>query len=137
MKLFKLLIFTLIVGVIAAPHAFATDNLRNDRQLEPVYFKNVANTAPTTVRASHILVKTQKQAQEIKAKIDNGASFEEMAKKYSTCPSGANGGDLGYFSRGQMVPDFENVAFALPVGKVSDPVQTQFGWHLIKVTDRK
>jgi len=137
MKLFKLLVFTLIVGVVAAPNAFATDNLRGERQLETIYFKNVADKTPVQVRASHILVKSEKQAKDIKSKIDNGASFEEMAKKYSACPSGANGGDLGYFDKNQMVPDFGKVAFSLPVGQVSDPVQTQFGWHLIKVIDKK
>lgn len=91
----------------------------------------------TKVRASHILVDTKKEAQIIKRKIDKGESFESMAKKYSRCPSGQEGGDLGYFERGQMVPEFEDAAFNLPVGVVSDPVQTQFGWHLIKVYDRQ
>ena len=60
-----------------------------------------------------------------------------MAKKYSKCPSGASGGDLGYFGKGEMVPSFEAAAFKLPVGSVSEPVQTQFGWHLIKVYDKE
>lgn len=89
------------------------------------------------VRASHILVKTRPQALEIKKEIDNGADFAQMAQKYSMCPSGARGGDLGYFRRGQMVQQFEDEAFELPVGKVSSPVGTEFGWHLIKVTDKK
>ena len=89
------------------------------------------------VRASHILVKTRGEAVRIKKEIDNGADFGQMAKAYSLCPSGANGGDLGYFRRGQMVQQFEDEAFELPVGKVSSPVGTEFGWHLIKVTDRK
>lgn len=91
----------------------------------------------TQVRASHILVKNRTDAVQIKKAIDNGADFGEMAKKYSICPSGANGGDLGYFRRGQMVQQFEDEAFELPVGKVSSPVGTEFGWHLIKVTDKK
>lgn len=90
-----------------------------------------------SVRASHILVDTKEEALAIKAKIDKGESFEAMAKKYSKCPSGQNGGDLGYFGKGEMVPSFEAAAFSLPLGKVSEPVQTQFGWHLIKVTDKE
>jgi len=91
----------------------------------------------TQVRASHILVKTAPEAMEIKKEIDNGRSFEELAALYSLCPSGRNGGDLGYFGRGQMVPEFERKAFMLPVGEVSKPVFSPFGWHIIKVTDKK
>lgn len=91
----------------------------------------------TTVRASHILVKDRKDAVQIKKDIDNGGSFEDYAQKYSMCPSGKNGGDLGYFKRGQMVKPFEDEAFDLNVGDVSDPVGTQFGWHIIKVIDKK
>ena len=91
----------------------------------------------TRVRASHILVKSRAEALQIKKAIDNGASFEEMAQRYSLCPSGAKGGDLGYFRRGQMVQQFEDEAFELPTGKVSSPVGTEFGWHIIKVTDKK
>lgn len=89
------------------------------------------------VRASHILVDTQSQAQELKTRINRGEDFASLARKYSKCPSGQDGGDLGYFERGQMVPEFENVVFNLPIGAVSDPVQTQFGWHLIKVSDKQ
>ena len=91
----------------------------------------------TQVRAEHILVKTAAEAQQIKKDIDNGASFEFYARNYSLCPSGAHNGDLGYFERGQMVPEFERAAFATPVGQVSKPVYTQFGWHLIKVLDKR
>lgn len=90
----------------------------------------------TRVRAKHILVKTKAEAVKIKADIDEGGSFEYYAKVYSECPSGQNGGDLGYFGRGQMVKPFEDAAFNGEVGKVSDPVKTQFGWHLIKVVDK-
>lgn len=93
--------------------------------------------AVTSVRASHILVDTKAEADSIKAKINKGEMFEVMASKYSKCPSSVNGGDLGYFERGQMVPEFEKAAFDLPVGEVSNPVKTQFGWHLIKVCDKK
>lgn len=90
----------------------------------------------TEVCASHILVKTAKEAMDIKKELDNGGDFAYYAKLYSICPSAQNGGDLGCFGRGQMVPEFERKAFTLPVGQVSDPVFSPFGWHLIKVTDR-
>lgn len=91
----------------------------------------------TSVKASHILVDTKVEADLIKSKIDNGEIFEMYAKKYSKCPSGKSGGDLGYFERGQMVKSFEDAAFNFPVGKVSEPVRTQFGWHIIKVYDKR
>lgn len=96
------------------------------------------NTEISEVRASHILVKTQDEAIKIKKDIDAGTiSFEEAAKKYSLCPSKAQGGDLNYFGRGMMVKPFEQAAFDGEIGKVSDPVETQFGWHLIKVVDKR
>jgi len=91
----------------------------------------------TVVKASHILVDSEQDARDIKTMIDNGDDFAVLARKYSSCPSKAVGGDLGYFKRGQMVKPFEEAAFSLPVGVVSNPVKTQFGWHLIKVTDRR
>ncbi len=93
--------------------------------------------APQQVAAEHILVKTAAEAVAIKKEIDNGGSFEYYAQKYSLCPSGQNGGYLGYFGHGQMVPEFESKAFSMNVGEVSSPVHTQFGWHLIKVVDKK
>ena len=96
------------------------------------------NSEITQVRASHILVQSQQEAQDLKTKIDNGEiSFEEAAKKYSSCPSKARGGDLGYFERRVMVKEFEDAAFDAPKGSVTEPVKTQFGWHLIKVIDKK
>ena len=91
--------------------------------------------AKNEVRASHILVNSEAQALRIKSDIENGKiTFEDAAKKYSLCPSGQNGGDLGYFGRKVMVKDFEDASFSLPIGKISAPVKTQFGYHLIKVT---
>jgi len=87
-----------------------------------------------TVSASHILVDTEDEAKAIKAKLDAGADFAELAKSDSKCPSASRGGDLGTFGRGTMVKEFEDAAFALKVGEISQPVHTQFGWHLIKVT---
>lgn len=91
----------------------------------------------TQVRASHILVKTEDEANKLYEEINNGADFAELAGLHSNCPSGMNGGDLGFFGKGAMVKPFEDAAFSLEVGKVSKPVQTQFGWHLVLVTDKK
>jgi parvulin-like peptidyl-prolyl isomerase len=88
----------------------------------------------TKIRASHILVEKQSQALKVAEELKAGGNFSELAKKYSTCPSGKKGGDLGQFGRGQMVKEFEKVAFALKPGQVSDPVKTQFGYHIIKRT---
>ena len=90
----------------------------------------------TEVRASHILVKTEEEAKSLYEEIKNGASFAELAEKKSLCPSGQNGGDLGFFGKGMMVKPFEDAAFALEVGELSQPVQTQFGWHLIELTGK-
>mgnify|MGYP001032855523 CR=1 FL=1 len=89
------------------------------------------------IKASHILVKTEDEAKNLLTEISAGKSFAELAQEFSMCPSGANGGDLGYFGRGMMVKPFEDAAFALEnIGQVSEPVQTQFGWHLIQLTGK-
>ena len=87
------------------------------------------------IRASHILVKTEEEAKKLLEEIKNGADFAKLASEHSMCPSGRDGGDLGFFGRGMMVKPFEEAAFALKKGEVSEPVETQFGWHLIKLTD--
>lgn len=89
------------------------------------------------VKASHILVETIEKANEIVEEMKGELSFEDAAMKYSTCPSNQKGGDLGFFQKGQMVPEFEAVAFAMENDAVSEPVQTQFGYHIIKKTDHK
>lgn len=89
------------------------------------------------VNASHILVATEEEAKDVKAKLAEGMAFEEAATQYSSCPSKENGGNLGNFSKGMMVPEFENVAFDLPVGVISEPVKTQFGYHIIKVLSKQ
>lgn len=87
--------------------------------------------------ARHILVKTKEEALTIKTEIEGGADFSALAKKHSSCPSGKGGGDLGVFSKGDMVPEFDRVVFGdLPLNAVSEPVKTQFGYHLIQVTKR-
>jgi len=93
--------------------------------------------AANQVRASHILVSTQEEANHVLKELASGKQFAEMAMKYSSCPSKARGGDLGFFGKGQMVKQFEDAAFTLPVGQVSQPVKTQFGYHLIVVTGKK
>jgi len=95
------------------------------------------NTEIKQVRASHLLVKTKEEVEQLRTEIINGKDFAEVAKEVSLCPSKAQGGDLGYFGKGQMVPEFEKAAFSLPVGEVSEPIKTQFGWHLLIVTGQK
>ena len=88
--------------------------------------------------AKHVLVDNEDKANQIKEEIESGAkSFEDAAKEYSTCPSAQKGGSLGTFGRGQMVKEFEDAAFDAEIGKVVGPVKTQFGYHLIKVEDKK
>jgi peptidyl-prolyl cis-trans isomerase C len=86
--------------------------------------------------ARHILVDTEEECNTLKAEIENGASFESVAMANSKCPSSVQGGDLGSFGPGQMVPEFDKVVFSAEVGVVQGPVQTQFGYHLLEVTSR-
>jgi peptidyl-prolyl cis-trans isomerase C len=86
------------------------------------------------ISASHILVDQEHQIQDVMKKLEAGETFEKLAKDHSSCPSGKSGGALGEFGRGIMVKPFEDAAFGLEIGKVSGPVKTQFGYHLIKRT---
>jgi peptidyl-prolyl cis-trans isomerase C len=86
--------------------------------------------------ARHILVKSEEDCNKLKQEIEGGASFADVAKQHSQCPSGSEGGALGEFRPGQMVPEFDTVVFKEEVGKVHGPVKTQFGYHLIEITDR-
>ena len=106
-----------------------------EEEIQAFYNENLDKfTQGETVNASHILVETEEEAAKIAADIKAGTlTFEEAAAKYSSCPSKDAGGNLGEFGRGQMVPEFEEAAFALEVGVVSDPVKTQFGYHIIRV----
>jgi peptidyl-prolyl cis-trans isomerase C len=94
-------------------------------------------TGEQEVRARHILVETEDEAKAVKAELDKGADFAELAKKKSKDPGASDGGDLGFFTKDQMVPEFSAVAFALEPGKISDPVKSQFGWHIIKVEEKR
>ncbi len=89
------------------------------------------------VRARHILVETEDEAKAVVAELKKGADFAELAKTKSKDPGSADGGDLGYFTKDQMVPEFSEVAFKLDKGALSDPVKSQFGWHVIKVEDKR
>lgn len=90
----------------------------------------------TQATARHILVKSEEACKDLKKKIEGGADFGEMAKEHSACPSGKDGGNLGSFGPGQMVPEFDTVVFNEEVGAVHGPVQTSFGYHLIEITSR-
>jgi peptidyl-prolyl cis-trans isomerase C len=89
------------------------------------------------VHARHILVETEEEAKAIEAQLKSGADFATLAKQKSKDPGAADGGDLGYFTKDQMVPEFSDAAFKLDKGQISDPVHTQFGWHIIKVEDKR
>ncbi|MEM7309141.1 MAG: peptidylprolyl isomerase [Planctomycetota bacterium] len=89
-----------------------------------------------TASARHILVASEQQCIDLKAQLEGGASFEDLARQHSTCPSGRSGGNLGEFGPGQMVPEFDTVVFNEEVGKVHGPVKTQFGYHLLEITSR-
>lgn len=86
--------------------------------------------------ARHILVNTREKCQDIKKQIENGADFAELVRAHSRCPSGQEGGNLGEFFPGQMVKEFDQVVFSEKVGEVHGPVQTEFGFHLIEITNR-
>ena len=89
-----------------------------------------------TAAARHILVSAEEECQALKDQIEGGADFADLAKKHSSCPSGKEGGDLGEFGPGQMVPEFDSVVFSAERGVVQGPVKPQFGYHLLEVTSR-
>ncbi|KEH92133.1 peptidylprolyl isomerase [Clostridium massiliodielmoense] len=109
-----------------------------DKEVEDYYNANKDNfVVGEMISAKHILVDTEELAKEVAEEIKNGMTFSDAATKYSTCPSKAQGGNLGKFGKGQMVPEFEEAAFNLEIGKISEPVKTQFGYHLIEVEDKQ
>ncbi len=140
----RLAIEQFISTYLAKNTTVSDQEIKDFYEKDPTLFKQ-----PEQVRASHILIKIDPQAnesqkatskkkmQEIQNKLKNGEDFAALAKEFSQCPSSAKNGDLGYFGRGNMVKPFEEVSFALKTGEVSDIVETQFGYHLIKVTDKK
>ena len=109
-----------------------------EEALQAEYDASYADFEPTPeYNAAHILLKTQEEAQKIAAEARSGADFAELAKTHSTGPSAPNGGSLGWFGPGMMVPSFEKAVVALEAGQISDPVETQFGWHVIKLIETR
>ncbi len=109
----------------------------DEEEIKRIYDENAeAFVTEEEVNANHILVESQEEAELILNMLKDGGSFEELAKTHSKCPSGKNGGSLGSFKRGAMVKEFEDAAFNLKTGEISEPVKTQFGYHLIKATGR-
>ncbi|KZY52167.1 peptidylprolyl isomerase [Sulfitobacter sp. KE29] len=119
-----------IEGVMAEPVS--------DEELQAAYDAQYSDAEPEPeFNASHILVETKEEADAIKAELDGGADFAELAKEKSTGPSGPGGGSLGWFGPGMMVPAFEETVAGMEAGSVSDPVETQFGWHVIKLNETR
>ncbi|TRC97847.1 peptidylprolyl isomerase [Mesorhizobium sp. WSM4303] len=115
-------------------------NKVTDAEVRARYDQEIASAPPVNeVHARHILVKTKEEAEAIIKQLDGGADFQKLANEHTSDPSGkTNGGDLGWFGPGQMVPEFDKAAFALDVGKYTkEPVQSQFGWHVIKLEDKR
>lgn len=113
-------------------------NLLTEDRLKRFYDDQVAKLDPKEeFRFRHILVESEEDAYDIIERINRGSDFSELAKEESKGPSGAQGGDLGYMTKGRLVPEFEKVAFGLKKGEVSEPVKTQFGWHVIKLEDKR
>jgi len=115
------------------------DGVATDATMRILYEKEVKKLSTIEkIKASHILLKTEKEAKEVTALLAKGSDFSELAKKRSTGPSASDGGNLGFFSRGQMVPEFEDAAYKLRPGDYTNKaVKTKFGWHVIKVVERK
>ncbi len=109
-----------------------------EEALQALYDERFANADPgTEYNASHILVETEEEARAVIAELEAGADFAELAREKSTGPSGPNGGALGWFGKGTMVAPFEEAVMALKPGEISEPVQTQFGWHVIKLNETR
>ena len=128
-------ILILILGIVFISGCIqneTTGNIESDAEVEMGESIGDVFIEPETVRASHILVETKEEAENVIDQLEEGADFAELAKEHSACPSGENGGDLGTFGKGRMVKSFEDASFNLIVGEISKPVQTQFGWHVIK-----
>lgn len=115
-----------------------TDAAVTEETLQAAYEARFANAAPEyEFNASHILVETEEEAAAVIVRLNDGADFAETAREISTGPSGPNGGELGWFGAGMMVPEFEAAVVGLEVGAISEPVQTQFGWHVVKLNDSR
>jgi peptidyl-prolyl cis-trans isomerase C len=116
----------------------ATKSAVTEEARRKLYEESVSKLTPEEeVRARHILVDSEDKAKEVIAKLKAGGEFAALAKEYSKDPGAAEGGDLGYFTKDQMVVEFADAAFKMKKGDISDPVKTQFGWHVIKLEDRR
>jgi peptidyl-prolyl cis-trans isomerase C len=116
----------------------ATKSAVTEEAMRKLYEESVSKLTPEEeVRARHILVDSEDKAKEVIAKLKAGGEFAALAKEYSKDPGAAEGGDLGYFTKDQMVVEFADAAFKMKKGDISDPVKTQFGWHVIKLEDRR
>lgn len=116
----------------------ATKSAVTEEAMRKLYEESVSKLTPEEeVRARHILVDSEDKAKEVIAKLKAGGEFAALAKEYSKDPGAAEGGDLGYFTKDQMVAEFADAAFKMKKGDISDPVKTQFGWHVIKLEDRR
>ena len=110
----------------------------SDEEVENYYQNNQDKfRTPEVLRASHILLKTEKESSDALLELANGRNFEDLARSRSTDPTSQKGGDIGYFTKGQLDPDFEKACFAMEEGKISDVVKTKFGFHIIKLTEKK
>ena len=122
---------------------FSNDKAIDEEKLKKIYQENLDSfKTQEMVKASHILVKNeeadcQAKIETIRARINSATDFEKEAKECSECPSCCNHGDLGFFTRGKMVKEFEDAAFSLQVGEISQPIKTPFGYHILMVTDSK
>jgi EpsD family peptidyl-prolyl cis-trans isomerase len=126
-----------LVGILLEKE-MASKATVSDQDIKDYYEKHKEDFAVGQIRASHILVKTEEDAKKILERLKKGEDFAKIAKKSSIDPGSAkNGGDLGFFSAGQMLPEFEAAAVKLKPGEISEPVKTKFGYHIIKVTDKK
>lgn len=124
---------------LSATKLVGDDVTVTEEEMKAYFDENKASLdVPEQVKASHILVADEAKAKEVKAKLAAGGDFAALAKEYSTDESNKEqGGELGFFSKGDMVPEFENVAFSLKAGDISEPVKTEFGYHIIKVSEKK
>jgi peptidyl-prolyl cis-trans isomerase C len=127
-----------LINISTKIHSLIKKLIYSAHKIEP-YLTNTKQEAKMVkkVNASHILVKTEAEANVILYDLRRGADFEAMAKEKSTCSSGKKGGNLGWFGKGKMIKEFETAAFSMKKGELSNPVKSQFGWHIIKVIDAK
>ena len=124
---------------LSATKLVGADVVITDADMKTYFDENKTTfDVPEQVKANHILVADEAKAKEVKVKLSAGGDFAALAKEYSTDETNKDlGGDLGFFSKGDMVPEFENVAFSLKIGEISEPVKTEFGYHIIKVAEKK